>query len=105
PDRPVLLYRADGRSAVANSPALAEAGLARTTGSLSGSALTQVERAVPPPLPLEQALALAKAQELLIADGLTSVTDIGTTIDDWMTFRRAGDLGNLRLRITAYAAG
>jgi hypothetical protein len=56
-------------------------------------------------LPIEREAALAKAQELLLASGLTSVTDIGTTVDDWMTFRRAGDLGRLRLRIMAYAGG
>jgi predicted amidohydrolase YtcJ len=46
-----------------------------------------------------------KAQDQLLASGLTSITDIGTTVDDWMTFRRAGDLGRLRIRVMAYAAG
>src|SRR5690606_2514409 len=29
---------------------------------------------------------------------------MGTSIEDWMTFRRAGDEGRLRVRIMAYAA-
>jgi predicted amidohydrolase YtcJ len=30
---------------------------------------------------------------------------MGTSIEDWMTFRRAGDAGRLRMRIMSYAAG
>lgn len=122
PDRPVWLLRADGAAAVANSAALAEAGITaatadppdghiergaarRPSGVMVGAAMALVERAVPPPLPIEREAAFAKAQELLLADGLTSVTDIATTVDDWMTFRRAGDAGRLRIRITSYADG
>jgi predicted amidohydrolase YtcJ len=122
PDRPVWLFRVDGSAAVANSAALAEAGISATTadppdgrieraaghkpaGGMIGTAMDLVERAVPPPLPIEQEAAFAKAQDILLASGLTSVTDIGTTVDDWMTFRRAGDLDRLRLRVIAYAAG
>ena len=36
---------------------------------------------------------------------VTAVADMGTTIEDWQTYRRAGDLGNLRIRIMSYAAG
>jgi predicted amidohydrolase YtcJ len=121
-DRPVWLIRADGTAGVANSAALAEAGITASTspppdgriergpsgrpsGALYGSAMALIERAVPPPLPIEREAALAKAQDQLLASGLTSVTDIGTTVDDWMTFRRAGDLGRLRVRVMAYAAG
>jgi predicted amidohydrolase YtcJ len=122
PGRPVWLIKADGTAGVANSAALAEAGITaatsappdgrierspggRPTGAMIGSAMLLIERAVPPPLPIEREAALAKAQDLLLASGLTSVTDIGTTVDDWMTFRRAGDLGRLRVRVMAYAAG
>src|SRR5262249_2378362 len=121
-NRPVWLIRADGAAGVANSAALAEAGITASTaapadgriergasgrpnGALYGSAMALIERAVPPPLPIEREAALVKAQDQLLAAGLTSVTDIGTTVDDWMTFRRAGDLGRLRVRVMAYAAG
>jgi predicted amidohydrolase YtcJ len=120
--RPVWLIRGDGTAGVANSAALAEAGITASTsappdgriergaggrpnGALFGSAMALIERAVPPALPIEREAALIKAQDQLLASGLTSVTDIGTTVDDWMTFRRAGDLGRLRVRVMAYAAG
>lgn len=121
-DRPVWLLRADGTAGVANSAAMADAGITSSTaappdgrieraangrpnGIFYGNAMSLIDRAVPPPLPVEREAALAKAQDQLLANGLTSVTDIGTTVDDWMTFRRAGDLGRLRVRVMAYAAG
>ncbi len=55
--------------------------------------------------PEDRDLALATAQDLLLARGVTAVADMGTTIEDWQAFRRAGDHGRLRLRIMAYAAG
>lgn len=57
------------------------------------------------PRPEDRDLALAKAQILLLERGITTVTDMGTTIEDWQTYRRAGDLGTLRIRIVAYAEG
>jgi predicted amidohydrolase YtcJ len=59
---------------------------------------------VPPPRASDRDLALHEAQELLIEHGVTAVADMGTTIEDWMTFRRAGDAGRLRIRIMSYAA-
>jgi predicted amidohydrolase YtcJ len=55
------------------------------------------------PRPEERDLALDRAQTYLLEQGITAVADIGTTIEDWQTYRRAGDLGNLRIRILAYA--
>lgn len=57
------------------------------------------------PRPEDRDLALAEAQQALFAAGITAVSDIGTTIEDWQTYRRAGDLGTLRLRVMAYAGG
>jgi predicted amidohydrolase YtcJ len=57
------------------------------------------------PRPEDRDLALAKAQRLLFERGVTAVADMGTTIEDWQTYRRAGDLGMLQLRIMAYAEG
>jgi predicted amidohydrolase YtcJ len=56
-------------------------------------------------LPRERDAAIVRAQELLLAEGVTSFADIGTTANDWNALRRAGDEGRLRLRITSYAAG
>src|SRR3546814_14148752 len=36
---------------------------------------------------------------------MSAIADMGTTIDAWQAFRRAGDRGNLRIRIISYAAG
>jgi predicted amidohydrolase YtcJ len=57
------------------------------------------------PRPEDLDLAFAKAQQLLLAHGITAVADMGTTIEDWQTYRRAGDLGALRMRVAAYADG
>ncbi len=120
-DRPVWLMRVDGHAGWANSAALAAAGVTaetqdpaggrieRTAGSrapsgvLVDAATSLVERHVPPPRPEDRDLALHEAQELLVRNGVTAVADMGTSIEDWMTFRRAGDSGRLRVRIMAYA--
>ena len=122
-DRPVWLERVDGHAGWANSAALAAAGVSAPTadppggrierqpgarapaGVLVDSAVALVERIIPPPRPADRDLALGKAQEMLIARGITAVADMGTTIEDWQAMRRAGDLGWLRLRIMAYAHG
>ena len=57
------------------------------------------------PRPEDRDLAFAKAQEALLASGITTVADIGTTIEDWQSYRRAGDRGALRIRLVAYAHG
>ena len=120
-DRPVWLSRIDGHAAVANSAALAAAGVTAKTvapaggriemaagkpsGTFIDAAQALVQKAVPPPLPRERDAALAKAQELLIADGITATADMGTSVDDWLTLRRAGDAGRLSVRIMSYAFG
>ncbi len=56
------------------------------------------------PRPEDRDLAFAEAQQAFLEQGITTVADMGTTIADWQTYRRAGDLGRLRLRVIAYAA-
>lgn len=121
-DRPVWLERVDGHAGWANSLALQAAGVTAQTadppggkverlpggrqpaGVLVDAAMELVASKVPPPRADDRDLALHKAQERLIARGVTAVADMGTTIEDWMTYRRAGDAGRLRIRIMAYAA-
>ncbi len=62
-------------------------------------------KVVPPPQPIERDRALAKAQEILLSVGLTTVTDMGTSVDDWQVMRRAGDAGRLSVRILSYGHG
>jgi predicted amidohydrolase YtcJ len=122
-DRPVWLERVDGHAGWANSRALAAAGVSaaskdpaggrierlpggtKPAGMLVDTATALIERIVPPPRPEDRDVALAAAQRLLLERGVTAVADMGTTIEDWQAFRRAGDNGALRIRIMAYAAG
>jgi predicted amidohydrolase YtcJ len=120
-DRPVWLERVDGHAGWANSEAMREAGITAATQAPSGGRIERtgrnpsgifvdaasalVERSVPPPLPLTRDRALARAQEILLSYGITSVADMGTSIQDWEVMRRAGDAGRLNVRIMSYAAG
>ena len=120
-DRPVWLSSGDGHAGWANSAALAAGeittrnadpaggrilrlpGSRAPAGVLVSTAMQPVADAVPPPLPEDRDLALYNAQNLLLANGVTAVADMGTSIEDWMTFRRAGDAGRLQMRIMSYA--
>ncbi len=122
-DRPVLLARVDGHAQWANSAALAAAGISAQTadpaggrierlagsrapaGVLVDNAMQLAERAMPAPRPDDYDVALAKAQQILLSRGITAAADMGTTIEAWQSYRRAGDDGWLRVRIMAYAAG
>jgi len=122
PDRPVWLTRIDGHAGWANSIALQRAGITAKTvdpaggriergtarapsGVLVDNAMALVVAHLPPPRPEDRDLAFFTAQDLLIRRGVTAVADMGTSIEDWQTYRRAGDAGQLQLRIMAYADG
>ena len=59
---------------------------------------------MPPPTPAQLDGALAKAQEALLAVGITGVADMGTGVEAWQTYRRAGEAGRLQVRIMSYAS-
>ncbi len=121
PDRPVWLQRIDGHADWANSKAMQIAGITPLTkspkdgrieklmGKPSGifvdGATTLVEKSVPPPRPADRDQALAAAQSILLKQGVTSIADMGTTIEEWQSYRRAGDEGWLNIRIFGYAGG
>jgi len=77
----------------------------KATGVLTETAMALIEKAVPAPRPEDRDLAFAAAQDILLKRGITTVTDVGTTIEDWQSLRRAGDLGRLQVRVIGYAAG
>ena len=79
--------------------------LGAPAGVLVDAATALVAHAVPPPRPEDRDLALSTAQGILLRHGITAAADMGTTIEDWQAFRRAGDLGRLQLRIMSYALG
>jgi predicted amidohydrolase YtcJ len=119
--RPILLSRVDGHAVWVNDAALTAGGVTATTKSPAGgriemaggkptgilvdNAMALVEKAVPARQPKDYDAALAKAQDALLARGVTAIADMGIDIRDWQAFRRAGDRGALRVRIMAYAAG
>lgn len=118
---PVWLVSADGHAGWANSLAMKAAGISAATKAPPGGridiaggkpsglfvdrAMDLVERVAPPPAPKDRDIAFEKAQQLLLANGVTSVADMGTSLEDWQAFRRSADRGALRVRIIAYAAG
>ena len=121
-DRPVALERVDGHALWVSSAALRLAGITRATpdpaggrierdaagnptGVLVDAAMALVEAQIPPPRAVDRDLALAKTQQLLLARGVVGMADMGTSIEDWQSFRRAGDAGWLQMRIMAYASG
>jgi hypothetical protein len=120
-DRPVYLQRVDGHAAWVNSVAMREAGVTADTRAPEGgrierngrqpsgifvdAAMPLVERGIPAHQPITRDLALRRAQEILLSNGLTSVADMGTSVEDWLTMRRAGDSGGLSVRIFSYAGG
>ena len=120
-DRPVWLERVDGHAGWANSLALAAGNITAATADPSGgrierlpgsrapagvlvdSAMPLIGNQVPPPRASDRDVALFNAQQLLLRHGVTAMADMGTTIEDWMTIRRAGDAGWLQIRVMAYA--
>lgn len=123
PGQPVWLERVDGHAGWANSRALAIAGVTAATkdpaggkieriapggkpaGVLVDNAKALVAKVIPPPRPEDRDYAFAQAQDIFFSRGVTASTDMGTSIEDWQTFRRAGDTGRLRMRVMSYALG
>jgi predicted amidohydrolase YtcJ len=120
-DRPVWLSRVDGHAAWANSAAIKEANVTARTATPSGgrietaagkptgifvdAAQQLVDKVIPAPLPLVRDKALLKAQQILLGYGITATADMGTSAEDWLVMRRAGDAGQLQLRIMSYGSG
>ena len=120
-DRPVWLERVDGHAGWANTRAFELAGVNADSVDPSGGRIERVSGSKNPAgvlvdaaMPLvadrvpawradERDVALGRAQDLLVSQGVTAIADLGTSTEDWMTFRRAGDDGRLVVRIMAYA--
>lgn len=120
-DKPIWLERVDGHAGWANSRAMQVAGITPATRSPAGgrievsagrpsgvfvdAAMELMDRHRPAPLARDRDRALMLAQERLLSFGITTVADMGSTLEDWQAFRRAGDAGTLNVRIISYAAG
>ncbi|WP_176591320.1 amidohydrolase [Sphingobium sp. EM0848] len=120
-DVPVWLERVDGHAGWANSLAIKAANVTAATKAPSGGriemaggkpagvfvdkAMDLVTKVMPPPAPKDRDIALEKAQQALLRQGITGIADMGTSIEDWQAFRRSADRGALRVRIISYAYG
>jgi predicted amidohydrolase YtcJ len=121
-DRPVYLVRVDGHAAWANSRAMQIANVTEATKDVPGgriernasgaptgvfvdAATSLIERVIPKPTPRERNAAFLAAQDALVRLGITATADMGTSVDDWLTYRRMGDIGLLKVRIMSYALG
>jgi predicted amidohydrolase YtcJ len=118
PNRPVWLQRVDGHAGWANSAAMAAAKITpaskppeggriemadgKPSGVFIDAAMALVDQAKPKPLARDLDRAFLLAQAKLLEQGVTTITDMGTTIADWQAFRRAGDRKRLAMRILSY---
>jgi predicted amidohydrolase YtcJ len=64
-----------------------------------------IDPAIPKPSAAEMDRGFHKAQDILLGFGVTAVGSMSTSLDDWNTFRRAGDKGTLRVRLMSYMLG
>ena len=121
PDRPVFLERVDGHAGWANTAAMKAAAVTARSVSPAGGRIEKaganpsgvfvdaaqelIRKVVPQPSPKDRDAAFLKAQDILLSYGITATADMGTTLDEWLSFRRMGDAGALRVRIISYGAG
>ncbi len=118
PDRPVILRRIGGHSAIVNSKALELAGITtksrirggqilRSRGRLSGmlidNAVDSVISVIPQPSDAEITKALVKAQENIFAVGLTTVDDAGLDLHIINLIDSLQRAGVIQLRVYAMA--
>ncbi|MCT2398211.1 amidohydrolase [Novosphingobium sp. HK4-1] len=119
--KPAWLTRVDGHAGWANSAALEAAGITAATPDPEGgeilhiagsgkpagvfidAATALIASKQPKARPEDRDTALGEAQLALLAQGVTAIADMGTSIEDWQAFRRAADIGHLRIRIVSYA--
>jgi len=122
-DHPVSLKRIDGHALWANSKALAEAGITKTTpnppggkilhdptsglpsGVLVDDAMSLVERKIPPATPETVQRRIVTAGRQLLASGITSVHDAGIEPGDVDLYMKMVEEGSLPVRVYAMEGG
>ncbi|HET6524784.1 amidohydrolase [Sphingopyxis sp.] len=118
PNRPVWLERVDGHAGWANTAAMAAAKITPASKSPEGgriemaggkpsgvfvdAAMSLIDGAKPKPLARDLDRALYLAQQKLLEQGVTTIADMGTKIEEWQAYRRAGDKKQLAVRILSY---
>ncbi|WP_084756983.1 amidohydrolase [Micromonospora cremea] len=118
-DRPVWLTRVDGHAGVANTAALALAGVTRgipdpaggqiirdaggnPTGTLIDNAMGLVSSKLPAPTIEDVRQRALTAQQKLNAVGITSVSDAGTDAAGYAVLRELAGAGTLTMRVNAF---
>lgn len=116
PNKPVYIVRVDGHAAIANSKALAIAGITgntkisggeivlkdgKPTGVLIDNAMELVRKHIPSPSKEQKAKALMNAQQNCFAVGLTGVHDAGLDADEVELIDSLQKAGILKMRINA----
>ena len=116
PSTPVLLYRIDGHSLLANQFALIRAGLTGNenvvggqilrvdntpTGIFLDNAMDLFKNIIPPTSPSKLKAALLEAQEELLQYGITNINEAGITIEQLKILQELEDAGKLKINIYA----
>jgi predicted amidohydrolase YtcJ len=117
PNNPVWIQRVDGHMGLANTLALTAARVTRTShvdggeivhdpdgepsGILKDNAEGLIGAAIPAPTREMEDRALDTATAFLAERGVTAVTNMGYSWDDFETFRRASAAGRLKTRVYA----
>ena len=121
-DRPVVLVHVDNHAVLANTAAMAAAGVSaatkdppgghierdkagKPTGIFVDTAMDMIRKAIPAPAPIERDDSFRAAQQALLSFGITSTCDMATTQEDWNVLRRAGDVNALVVRFVTYGLG
>ncbi len=120
PDNPVFVSRLDGHMALANSLALAKAGISRRTknipggiivrdqhtgdptGILKDGAMAPVYAAVPAPTDEQRDAALRRAMAFAASKGVTATAHVSVPFGDLGAYLRAKRKGELTIRVTLY---
>ena len=120
PDNPVFVSRLDGHMALANSLALAKAGIGRgtkdipggvivrdkrsgePTGILKDAAMEPVYATVPPPTDAQRDAALRRAMAYAASKGVTATAHVSAPFGDLGAYLRAKRKGELTVRVALY---
>jgi predicted amidohydrolase YtcJ len=121
PDNPVWLRRVDGHAGLANAAAMRLAGITRDTPSPPGGEVIKDARGEPTGVFVDNATALIerhisapdvggealilKAQEMLLAAGLTGVHDAGVSPAEIDVYKGLAADGRLKIRVYAMVSG